>query len=321
MTNTDMIFVGVKQVVAHPLTFKHKLAIGEDAFTSMRLQKHLGKAWDVVGAAGTVGAAAKSSVVANAFFGKAGLMAVMGGASTPLGWVLAASVVGGGAWFALTKVLRAETDKRVDIIPKFINTPLDILAIRLFELMVPLALQMVVLGTPAGQVANAGLPSSSRHLMQNYLVGGWGYDHDFIDHALPILQANMVNTDVLQTARQLAYYEKQNPDCNYQAMRDDLLAMMRAVAESVGAINSQQQGLLADVDGVYSEVAKNNTLNKGLESLKGLVDTVASGATGASETVSQTVNELGKVAETAAGTAKDLGSDLGKRVLDLVNKR
>ena len=316
-----MIFIGVEQVIAHPLTFKYKLAIGEDAFTSMRLQKHLGKVWDVVGAAGTAGAAAKSSLVANAFFGKAGLMAVMGGASTPLGWVLAASVVGGGAWFALTKVLRAETDKRVDIIPKFINTPLDILAIRLFELMVPLALQMEALGVPNGQGTSTGLQSSSRHLVHNYLVGEWGYDSKFIDHAMPILHANMAHTDVLHTARQLAYYEKQNPDCNYSIMRDDLLTMMRAVAESVGPINRQQQDLLSAVEGVFSEVAKDNTLNKGLASLKGLADTVASGAVGASDTVSQTVNQLGKVAETAAGTAKDLGSDIGKRVLDLVNKR
>ncbi len=313
MTSNDMKFVGVQQVVAHPLIFKHKLAIGEEAFVSMRVKKHLGQAWDVIGAAGTAGAAAKSSVVANAFFGKAGLMALMGGASTPLGWVIAASVVGGGAWFALTRVLRADTGERVDIIPKFINTPLDILAIRLFELMVPLALKVAAVD---GQINN-----NCRHVIHNYMVGEWGYDAHFVEHALPVLEQSLASTEVEQIAQQLAYFEKQNPDCNYQTMSHDLVAFLHTVAQTDGNISAAQKMVIEQVQVVFQRVAQDNVLHKGLDNLKTVAESLVTGAGTTATQAAGQVEKVGKVVESAAGTAKDIGADLGKRMLDLVNNR
>ena len=316
MTSSDMIFTGVEQVVAQPLVFKHKLAIGDDAFASMRVKKHLGQMWDVLGAAGTAGAAAKSSVVANALFAKGSLAALVGGATTPLGWVIAASVVGGGAWYALTKVFRAETDKQVEVIPKFINTPMDILAIRLFELMVPLALKVAYEG---GEVSDQQRFVIAQHMQQE-----WGYDKAFVEHAATVLEQSLEQMQVLQLAQQLALYEKQNPDCNYEAMRNELLAFLRQVASTDSEPNAAQLALIGDINNVFEQVANDTLLNKGLDSLKQAAQSVGGAAASlggnAGQTVSQVSDQVTKVVENAAGNAAELGADVGKRVLDMLKK-
>ena len=309
MTANDMIFTDVEQVVAQPLVFKHKLAIGDDAFASMRLKKHLGQMWDVLGAAGTAGAAAKSSVVANALFAKGGIAALVGGATTPLGWVIAASVVGGGAWFALTKVFRAETDKRVEVIPKFINTPLDILAIRLFELMVPMALKVAAVG---GEISD-----NQRYLIAQHLQQQWGYDQAFVEHAATVLEQALGQMDVTQLAQQLAYYQKQNPDCNDRAMRDELFAFLRQVAQRDQALNSAQEALLVEIETLFAEVESDTLLNKGLESLKQAAGSVTGNA---GQAASEVTRQVTKVAEQVGGNAVELGADVGKRVLDILKK-
>ena len=320
MTSKDMIFIGVEQVIAHPLTFKHKLAIGEDAFASMRLKKHLGQAWDVLGAAGTAGAAAKSSVVANALFAKGSVLAVFGGASTPLGWVIAASVLGGGAWYALSKMFRSETGKRVEVIPKFINTPLDVLAIRLFELMVPLALKVALKGEPPGDE----ISSSQQQLIASYMQDEWGYDPIFVKHASAVLEVSLVGLQTQQLVQQLAYYQKQNPDCNYRAMADEFMGFLNGVARVEGDLQSEQQQLLQEISDIFDQVERDNLMNKSLDTLKqtaqSITDNVGQTASQAASQVANQAGQVGQIVGTAAETAVELGADVGKKVLNLLQK-
>ncbi|HCH23625.1 MAG TPA: hypothetical protein DE179_04945 [Oceanospirillaceae bacterium] len=320
MTSKDMIFIGVEQVIAHPLTFKHKLAIGDDAFASMRLQKHLGKAWDVLGAAGSAGAAAKSSVVANALFAKGGLLAVFGGASTPLGWVIAASVLGGGAWYALSKVFRAETDKRVEVIPKFINTPLDVLAIRLFELMVPLALKVAL----ESAQTNGEVSSNQQQLIANYMQDEWGYDPVFVKHASAVLEVSLVALETQQLVQQLAYYQKQNPDCNYRAMADEFMGFLHSVARVEGDIQVAQQQLLQQVSDTFDQVERDNLMHKSLDSLRqtaqSITENVGHTASQAANQVANQAGQVGQIVGTVAETAVGLGADVGKKVFNLLQR-
>lgn len=91
-------FDGVGRVVAEPLKFKAKLAIGEDAFASLQTARLVGDLWQVGTAATAGGLAASSSAVAGTFFGGGWLAALgIGAAATPVGWVVGAAVASGAA--------------------------------------------------------------------------------------------------------------------------------------------------------------------------------------------------------------------------------
>ncbi len=131
-------------MVADPLRFKARLEIGENAYTSLTLKNRALEVWDVAGVAFTGATVAKSAVVASTFFstsgGFFGLFGVAA-AATPVGWVVAASVATGGAYYGVIRLMKGTGDK-VEVIPKFVNTPLDTLAVGFFDLMAPLALKV-----------------------------------------------------------------------------------------------------------------------------------------------------------------------------------
>jgi hypothetical protein len=64
---TPMPAIEASRVVADELRFKAKLAIGEQADASLRAVNRAREIWDVLGAAGTGAAVAKSSLVASTF--------------------------------------------------------------------------------------------------------------------------------------------------------------------------------------------------------------------------------------------------------------
>ena len=104
-------FQDIETVVSEPLIFKAKLGIGEDAYTSLRVKNTVFEAWDTLGAAGAAVSVAQSSVIASSFFAPTGWLAVIGigTAATPIGWVVAAGVVTGGAWLGVSRYLKNNT--------------------------------------------------------------------------------------------------------------------------------------------------------------------------------------------------------------------
>ena len=157
-------FQDIETIVSEPLNFKAKLAIGEAAYTSLKLKNAVVQAWDVAGVATTAAVVTKSSVVATTFFAPTGFMAALGigTAVTPIGWVIAAGVVTGGAWMGVTRYLKKASASRVTVIPNFINTPLDVLALGLFDLLAPLALKVAEV---EGRIDNP-----ERKLINTYFV-------------------------------------------------------------------------------------------------------------------------------------------------------
>lgn len=137
-------FSEIDRVVADPLRFKLKLGIGEDAYASLRIKKNLTNLWDLVGWGGTGATVAASPMVASAFFVPKGFIALLGfgTAVTPVGWVVAAAVTSAGAYYGVTRLFGGYEGSRVDKIPKFINTPLDVLGAALFDLMGGLAIRV-----------------------------------------------------------------------------------------------------------------------------------------------------------------------------------
>jgi uncharacterized tellurite resistance protein B-like protein len=244
-------FADIACVVADPLRFKARLKIGENAYGTLRLRKLAFEAWDAAGAAATGAAVAASPAVATTFFGATGFWAAVGlggAAVTPVGWVILAGAVTGGAWFGLSRALRGAGQDKVTVIPDMISTPLDVLGLQLFELMAPLALKVAAVD---GAVAER-----ERAAIRDHFVKAWGYDPGFVRRAVDWTEARLDGHAIRDLAAALADLKRTNPDCDARAMGQDLMADLRAIALADGPLDEREDMALERIGRVFAEAAR-----------------------------------------------------------------
>jgi uncharacterized tellurite resistance protein B-like protein len=229
-------FQGVTAVVADTLRFKRKLAIGEDAYLSLKVGRTISTVWDVGGVAATGAGVAASSTVAGTFFATSGVLAKFGmgaAAATPVGWIVAAAVVTGGAYYGVTRTIGRYARSRVEVIPRFINSPVDQLGAALLDMM----------GTLSLKVAKIDGVVDPRELeaMKDYFVAEWGYDPKYVDHALKMLEATALDRPLKPMSAAIAKFVKEHPDCNPSAFRSDLMELLREIAEADGKLDEREE--------------------------------------------------------------------------------
>jgi uncharacterized tellurite resistance protein B-like protein len=240
-------------VISDPLKFKRKLRIGEDAYATLRLKKGVQSLWDVSGVAMTGATVAASKIVAGTLFASsAGLLSSIGigaAAATPVGWVIAAAVATGGAYYGVTRLVRGQTSDMVDTIPRFINTPIDLLGMQLFDLIGALAVRVASID---GTIA-----STERSVIERHFVDEWGYEPEYAARALDVLIASADENRVKSIAKALADFQTASPDCNAEAMQSELLIFLREVVQADGVLDEREE--LA-VDAVVAVFKKENAI-------------------------------------------------------------
>ena len=239
-------FNNIEAVVTEPLKFKAKLHIGEDAYKSLKVKNAALGAWDTVGVATTAVSVAKSSAIASTFFAPSGFLAALGigTAVTPIGWVVAAGIFSGGAWMGVTHYLKNASTSRVTVIPNFINTPIDVLAIEFFDLLAPLALKMANI--------DEHIDEAERTRINAYFVKEWGYDQSFVDEGLAFIEENLVEFDIRKLAAELAEFKMENPDCNYKEMAKDTLGFLKEITEADGRIDEREDMAMEVVQRIFN---------------------------------------------------------------------
>ncbi len=241
-------FEGVGRVVAEPLKFKAKLAIGEDAFASLQTARLVGDLWQVGTAATAGGLAASSSLVAGTFFGGGWLAALgIGAAATPVGWVVGAAVAGGAACYGVLRMFRIYEGTRVQKVPAFINTPLDVLGAALFDLMASLAIRVA---REAEEVDDAELAA-----IADYFIEEWGLDPGYVAAALPVITKSAEGRSVDEIAEALAIYKRDNPDCNFDTLKAELLAFLTEIAAADGVLHDAELAAIARTDRIFQRAA------------------------------------------------------------------
>jgi hypothetical protein len=216
---------GVTQVVAEPLRFKARLAIGENAYKSLRMINRTREIWDVLGAAGAGAAVVKSGVLG------------IGAATTPVGWVALAALASGGACYGLYRWLGDTKGSRVIEIPKFLNTPLDTLGLALFDLIAPLALRLAAV--------DGSIEPAERQALVQHLVDDWGLDAAFVTQAIAQIESGVMQGSVEEMAAELSAFLHANPDCNHKAIANDLGQFLRRLLEAGGPLSDAEEAALA----------------------------------------------------------------------------
>ena len=247
MNHTDQVdwFQDIETIVSAPLNFKAKLAIGEDAYTALRVKNAVVQVWDVAGVATTAAVVAKSSVVASTFFAPSGFLAILGigTAVTPIGWVIAAGVVTGGAWFGITRHLKYAARSRVTVVPNFINTPLDVLALGLFDLLVPLAMKVAE--------ADGRIDECRRQLIHDYFVNEWGYDPKFVVAGMDYIESTLSGLSIEQLALTLAKFAGENRDCNFKLMAREILGFLRNIVAVDGHLDQRDEQAIENIKAIF----------------------------------------------------------------------
>lgn len=228
-------FDGVERVIAHPKVFKSKLGIGEDAFASLQKKKLVGEVvriLDTAGAFGVGAAVANLPPVAAIFFAPTGPLAALGigaAAATPIGWVIVAGVASTAGYYGISRYLRSGWKERVDVIPKWINTPLDALAVVLFDFFAPLGLNVADFD---GKVTE-----SERQCIKDYFVNEWGYTPEFVEKALPDTEQNLENISIVELVNKMIKYKISSPDCNYDELSNELTSFLKEVTRADGELH------------------------------------------------------------------------------------
>lgn len=292
----DFDDAGLTQVIADPLRFKRQLRIGEEAYALMRAKNVLVGISDTAGAAATGAGIASSTMVASTFFAPTGLAAWLGlaTAATPIGWVVAAAAVAGGTYYGISRWFADKGDSFVDTIPKYINTPLDVLGAALVDLLGSLALRVAAI--------DGRIDPSELGCIADHFVHDWGFDPVYVTRALDVLRTRADETRVKVIARDLARFQASNPDCNGPAMQAELLKFLRELIAADGVVDEREELALEAIERTLREEAPSVITAAG-ERLLDASRVAASSAAG--------------VATTIGGTAKTLGGSLGRTISGL----
>ncbi len=248
--SSERWFDDIDLIIREPLRFKASLDIGENVYKLLKAKNIAAEIWDTAGAATTAASVAKSSVIASKFFAPKGILGALGigTAATPIGWVIAAGVVTGGAWFGITHYMKRKTQNHSTVIPSFINTPIDVLALGLFDLIAPLAMKVAM--------SDKHLSNAEIKVMQDYFVQQWGFDETFVCKGLEFIAIRIDEYDLEEVAKKLAEFQKQNPDCNHKTMPKGIIGFLTEIMHADGKIDTREEDSILKVEEVFKESEK-----------------------------------------------------------------
>ncbi len=164
-----------EQVISDSKQFRLKLGIGMDAY------KTLSKICDI--APLLSGGAIGTSAGLVGLQGSAGLLGFIGLGSTPIGWIALAGVVGASAFYGGSQLLKKAKQGAVQEIPKYINSPIDVIASSILYFIAPIVFKLAKLD---GQVSE-----KEKMFILQHFVDEWGFDRIYIEAQIPsIIEAS-----------------------------------------------------------------------------------------------------------------------------------
>lgn len=247
-------FDDVDAIVSNELAFKKQLHIGKEAYGSLKAKNLLTEIWDVAGAAGTGAGIMKSALIAETFFAHSGFLSVfgLGTAITPVGWVIAGALLCGGTTYGITRFLKKAEDEKCIVIPNFINSPIDVLGLSLFDLMAPLAIKVAS--------SDDEISKQENERINQFFIKEWGYDKYFVSKGIGYYSSiDLSESTIEEIAADLAAFKKANKDCKYEPMSEFILEFLQELIESDGRIDERENAAIEKAREVFTRVGNSSS--------------------------------------------------------------
>jgi hypothetical protein len=224
-------------ILANEERFLERLGIGEDACRFLKSADKLELFLGTAGVASGGVVITSSSVVATTFFPSTGVLAWLGlgaVATTPMGWVLAGGALTGGAYYGLRWTLHKLRKKSTVERPKFINTPVDVIANQLLGLMLPLSIWIA-------RSDDEDVSGEERESIVSYYSDEWGYKADFVECATTQCSGKVSGRTAKELAKSLSAYCTDSPDCNKEGIIKFLVCHLREFVATEGNHDSRER--------------------------------------------------------------------------------
>jgi len=311
-SDMDDFFSSAKEtIISDQLRFKNKLGIGEKAYKFLRMRENLTTITEAVGLGAAASTVAGSSVVATTFFaGSSTLSAAFSAvgigafAATPVGWVVSAGVLSTAAYMGISRLLESPKNTGLTVIPKYINTPIDLIALAMIEMMLPVSLKIA---KSDGVIDERELEEIGR-----FYSSEWGYSPNFVSKLIDVYRLQLDSLSYSKLAESLSKYCAESNDCNPVTIRDEFIVHLREVIEADGVIDPKETAELGFFIDAFANIEDDvSVLRSSLEAGK---DNIIRGANKSKEAVSSTAKNTASALvsgfSTSTSTIKNVGGSV-----------
>ena len=153
-------------------------------------------------------------------------------------------MVSGVIWkFGKSKIDSAFSG-RIEVIPEWLNTPLEVLALGLFDLLAPLALRVAAV--------DGEIHEKERKRINEYFVKSWGYDPKFVELGIRCVEDDFSNFRITELSKTLKEFTKTNPDCNYKLLATKITDFLQELIEADGRVQESEELALQEVKRAFN---------------------------------------------------------------------
>jgi uncharacterized tellurite resistance protein B-like protein len=230
-------------IIENHLQFKSALGIGEKAYKTLRVRQNLSTFTEAFGLGTTLAGAANTTAIGGILGLKsAGIFGtgLFASAIAPGPTVIfAVGILSAGAYVGISKLLTKDKNDKLIITPKFIDTPLDLLATGLANFFIPIGLKIAL--------TDQYLHEMEKIQIKNFMVKEWGYSEIFISKLIEVhlaAEPSLNNEDLLA---KFIEFIKTNPDCDIDEIKASLISSLRQVIEADGEIKQSEEMELQNI--------------------------------------------------------------------------
>ena len=225
----------VKKIIADDLKFKKKLDIGDDVYKKLKTLKNLKD----IGEASVTGAgvAALTGFGWYASLGVMGKFALAAGLmTTPVGWIAGAGAAGAVGLIGIKKLFRKADKKMIDKIPKFLNTPLDVVALSISQILFPPAVRMACV--------DGNFCTAEKETIESYFINSWGYDPYFVKKHIAKLSQHATAIDYRAFKQALENICNGSKDFKKDVIVNELISLLKEVMRADGIEQPEEKNEL-----------------------------------------------------------------------------